>query len=51
MPQNGRGRVQSNSVPWGAFVYTLIEFFLVLLTLYALVKLFKLDKLRKLDKK
>jgi large conductance mechanosensitive channel len=33
-------------LPWGAFVYTLIEFFLVLITIYILIKLFRLDKLR-----
>jgi large conductance mechanosensitive channel len=36
-------------VPWGAFVYTLIEFFFVVIVIYALVKLFRLDKLRKKD--
>jgi len=41
---------QPVQLPWGAFVYVLIEFFLVLITLYLLIKLFKLDKLRKLDK-
>jgi large-conductance mechanosensitive channel len=30
-------------VPWGAFVYTLIEFFFVLIAMYAIIKLFKLD--------
>jgi large conductance mechanosensitive channel len=34
-------------VPWGLFVYTLIEFFLVLIVLYVLIKLFRLDKLKK----
>lgn len=34
-------------VPWGAFVYVLIEFFLVLITIYLVVKLFRLDKLKK----
>jgi len=33
-------------VPWGAFVYTLIEFFLVLISIYLVVKLFRLDKLK-----
>lgn len=33
-------------MPWGAFVYVLIEFFLILIVVYALVKLFRLDKLR-----
>lgn len=42
---------QPVKVPWGIFVYTLIEFFLVLITLYLLIKLFRLDKLRKTDKK
>lgn len=31
-------------VPWGLFVYTLLEFFFVLFTLYLLVKLFRLDR-------
>jgi large-conductance mechanosensitive channel len=30
---------------WGQFVYVLIDFFIVVLTIYLLVKLFKLDKL------
>lgn len=34
-------------VPWGLFVYDIIEFFLVLLVVYAVVKLFRLDKFRK----
>lgn len=39
------------NVPWGLFVYTLLEFFLVLITLYVLIKLFKLDRFAKKDKK
>ena len=35
------------AVPWGAFVYVLLEFFLVLLVMYAVIKLFKLDRLVK----
>lgn len=31
-------------IPWGAFVYTLLEFFIVLIAMYALIKLFKLDR-------
>lgn len=31
-------------LPWGAFVYTLLEFFIVLLVIYVLIKLFKLDR-------
>jgi len=38
-------------LPWGAFVYTLIEFFFVLIVIYLLIKLFRLDKLKKADKK
>lgn len=34
-------------VPWGLFVYDLIEFFIVLLVVYLVVKLFRLDKFRK----
>lgn len=34
-------------VPWGAFVYVLIEFFIVLVVLYAIIKIFKLDKFAK----
>jgi len=35
------------AVPWGAFVYTLFEFFVVLLVMYAVIKLFKLDRFAK----
>jgi large conductance mechanosensitive channel len=38
-------------LPWGGFVYAMIEFFLVLITLYVIIKLFKLDKLRKVEQK
>jgi large conductance mechanosensitive channel len=34
-------------VPWGAFVYTMIEFFFVVISIYVVVKLFRLDKLKK----
>jgi large conductance mechanosensitive channel len=34
-------------VPWGAFVYTFIEFIFVAVTIYLVVKLFRLDKLKK----
>ena len=34
-------------LPWGAFVYVLIEFFLVLLVVYLVIKVFRLDKFRK----
>lgn len=30
---------------WGQFVYVMIDFFVVVLTIYLLIKLFKLDKL------
>jgi large-conductance mechanosensitive channel len=30
---------------WGQFVYVLIDFFVVVITIYAIIKLFKLDKL------
>jgi len=35
------------AVPWGAFVYTFIEFLFVAVTIYVVVKLFRLDKLKK----
>jgi large conductance mechanosensitive channel len=38
-------------VPWGAFVFTLLEFFLVLIIIYILIKVFKLDKFKKIDPK
>ena len=38
-------------VPWGSFVYVLVEFFFVVIVIYALVKLFRLDKLRKKEDK
>jgi large conductance mechanosensitive channel len=31
-------------LPWGEFVYVLLEFFIVLIVIYLLIKLFKLDK-------
>jgi large conductance mechanosensitive channel len=34
-------------MPWGAFVYSLIEFFFVVAAIYLMVKLFRLDKLKK----
>jgi len=39
------------SLPWGAFVYTIIEFFFVAVTIYVVVKLFRLDKLKKVKEK
>lgn len=33
--------------PWGAFVYALVDFLVVLLFIYLVVKLFRLDKLDK----
>ncbi len=36
-------------VPWGAFVYTLIEFLIVVIAIYLFVKLLRLDKLKKKD--
>jgi large conductance mechanosensitive channel len=38
-------------VPWGLFVFTLLEFFIVLIVIYILIKSFKLDKFRKSDAK
>ena len=38
-------------MPWGAFVYVLLEFFFVLIVVYLLVKLFRLDKLKKKEEK
>lgn len=35
------------SLPWGAFVYALIQFFVILLFIYILIKLLRLDKLKK----
>jgi large-conductance mechanosensitive channel len=32
---------------WGMFIYTLIDFFVVVVTIYIIIKLFKLDKLDK----
>jgi large-conductance mechanosensitive channel len=32
---------------WGSFVYILIDFFVVIITIYAIIKLFNLDKLDK----
>jgi large conductance mechanosensitive channel len=39
------------SLPWGAFVYALIEFFFIVIGIYLVVKLFRLDKLKKKDDK
>lgn len=36
-------------VPWGKFVYVLMEFLFVVLSIYVTVKLFRLDKLKKKD--
>jgi large-conductance mechanosensitive channel len=30
---------------WGAFVYSLVTFLLIVASIYAIIKLFKLDKL------
>lgn len=38
---------RSQNFAWGEFVYVLINFFVVILTLYIIIKLFKLDKLDK----
>jgi len=39
-------------VPWGAFVYALIEFLVVLISIYAAVKILKLDRfIRKKESK
>ncbi|HWT55695.1 MAG TPA: MscL family protein [Candidatus Microsaccharimonas sp.] len=35
---------QAVKIPLGAFAYALLEFFFVLITMYAVIKLFKLDK-------
>ncbi|MGH7240702.1 MAG: MscL family protein [Candidatus Saccharimonadales bacterium] len=35
---------QAVKIPWGAFVYTLLEFFFVLIAMYAVIKIFKLDR-------
>jgi large conductance mechanosensitive channel len=32
------------TIPWGAFVYALLEFFIVLLAMYIVIKAFKLDR-------
>ena len=37
--------------PWGAFVYTFIEFLVVVIFIYISVKVFRLDKLAKKDEK
>ena len=37
------------AVPWGAFVFTLLEFFIVLIFIYVVIKLFRLDKFKKID--
>lgn len=42
---------QPIQVPWGAFVYTLLEFFIVVIVIYILIKLFQLDKLKKAKEK
>ena len=36
---------QAITVAWGSFVYTFLEFFFVLISIYVVVKLFKLDRL------
>ena len=39
--------VDQAKFPWGAFVYALVDFLVVLLFIYLVVKLFKLDRLDK----
>jgi large conductance mechanosensitive channel protein len=34
-------------VQWGTFVYDLVEFFFVVVSIYLVIKLFRLDKLKK----
>lgn len=34
-------------LPWGTFVYALVEFFFVVVVIYLIIKLFRLDKLKK----
>jgi large conductance mechanosensitive channel len=41
---HGRDPVQ---MPWGAFLYAIIEFFFVAVAIYLVVKLLRLDKLKK----
>jgi large conductance mechanosensitive channel len=38
-------------VPWGAFLYSVVEFFFVVIGIYLVFKLFRLDKLKKKAKK
>lgn len=38
---------RSEQFAWGAFVYTFIDFFFVLLAIYLLIKIFALDRLEK----
>jgi large-conductance mechanosensitive channel len=38
---------RSANFRWGAFIYALVDFFVVVITIYAVIKLFKLDKLDK----
>jgi len=35
------------AMPWGAFIYAMIEFFIVAVVIYLVVKLLRLDKLKK----
>ena len=37
-------------MPWGAFLYTAIEFLFVVVAIYVMFKLFRLDKLKKVEK-
>jgi len=38
-------------LPWGAFIYSFIDFFFVVVAIYVVIKLFRLDKLKKRTKK
>ena len=38
-------------LPWGKFLYVMLQFFFVLITIYAVIKLFKLDRFKKSDDK
>ncbi len=39
------------TMPWGAFVYSIIEFFIVAIVIYLVVKLLRLDRLKKQKEK
>ncbi|MBC7582109.1 MscL family protein [Aeromicrobium sp.] len=36
-------------VPWGQFVVTLLDFFLIVVVIYIVIKVFKLDRLKKIE--